>query len=155
MRDAVQAIAPVEAVEDRMTNDSLPFEKVSVEEAKKALEVGVAPLKVEERDWRWARKWTPPETLRDSTAKWLLKFAPEYRPIDLPHAYPRIANRLCELWQDPESCERYFAELLNDRRGKRQGFPDGVLADLKMLHQLYAKAHSASGPWDVEATRRR
>ncbi len=138
-----------------MSDDSLPFEKVSVEDAKKVLEVGAAPRKAEERDWRWARKWTPPEPLRDATSKWLQNFAPECRPTDLPQAYPRIVNRLCELWQDPESCERYFVELLNDRRGKRQGFPEGVQAELKMLHQLYAKAHSAKGPWDVEATRRR
>ena len=138
-----------------MSDDPLPFQRVSIEDAKKALETTTGPKKVEEKDWRWARKWTPPESLRDTTAKWLSSLSPEIRPSALPQAYPRIANRLCEVWQQPVVRDEYFHDLLNDRRGNRQGFPDGVLADLKMLHQLFTKAQTVKGLWDIEATRRR
>jgi hypothetical protein len=137
-----------------MIDDPLPFEKVPLDEAKKALDHVKAPAKVEESDWRWARKWSPPEPLKDATTKWLLAIPPQQRPLNLPQAYPRIANRICDLWNDVDVCERYFDELLTDRRGRRRGFPADVLADLKALRQLRAQK-LATNVWDTEATRRR
>jgi len=139
-----------------MIDDSLPFEKVSLEDAKKALDtVGtVPPPKVEERDWRWARKWKPDEPLKEETAKWLLGMPPQLRPIHLPQAYPRIINRLCDLWTEADMCERYFEELLVDRRGRRKGFPEPVQAEIKVLRQLHKKGPEHT-VWDAEALRRR
>jgi hypothetical protein len=138
-----------------MSDDPLPFVKVTLEDAKKALDTSVVPPKVEEKDWRWARKWVPPEPLKAATAAWLLALPAQSRPVDLPQAYPRIANKLCEVWPDPLLCERYFDDLLTDRRGRRMGFPERVLADLKMLRQFYSKGSEAGTVWDVEATRKR
>src|SRR5258708_28999406 len=75
-----------------MGDDSLPFEKVTVEDAKKSMDTTAQPPKSEEKDWRWARKWTPPEPMKAVTASWLLALPPELRPIDLPQAYPPIIN---------------------------------------------------------------
>jgi hypothetical protein len=138
-----------------MSEDLLPFEKVSIEDAKKVLEAETGLKKVEEKDWRWARKWRPPELLKEPTAVWLSSLPREVRPADLPQAYPRIANRLCDLWPHPEMCEQYFEQLLNDRSRRRSGFPKDVLAELQVLQQFRARPNMATGLWDIEATRRR
>ena len=62
---------------------------------------------------------------------------------------------LCELWPRPDLCDQYFADLLTDRRGKRKGFPDTVLAELKLLQKLYTVQQTGKGMWELEATRRR
>ncbi len=138
-----------------MSSDPLPFVKVSLDEAKQALDRGGGPRRVEETDWRWARKWSPPEALKPNTAQWLLNLPKDSRPVDLPQAFPRIANKLCDLWQNAGLCERYFDDLLTDRRGKRQGFPAGVLADIKMLQRLRAQGQVTPTVWENEATRKR
>lgn len=136
-----------------MGDDPLPFEKVSIDDAKKTLDVGALPPKVEEGDWRWARKWSPPEPVKEPTAAWLRTLPAEARPVDLPQAYPRIANRLATIWADPVMCDRCFDELLTDRRGRRSGFPPDVLAELKTLRQFRTKGIESNTVWD--ATHRR
>ncbi len=53
-------------------------------------------------------------------------------------SYPRIAERLKELWGSPE-CDRYFAELLIDTRGNRQGFPPAVVSALLELSEAHQR----------------
>ena len=143
-----------------MSTDSLPFEKVSIADAKKSMDAPAAPRKVgEDMDWRWARKWSPAERLKDATAAWLENLAADIRPTRLPQAYPRIANKLADAWAKPDVCEKLLEELLHDHRGSRSGFPDEVAEDLKKLHQFFSKAHgggpSIPGLWVDEASRRR
>jgi len=45
------------------------------------------------------------------------------RPKQLPVSFPRIVNRMAELWRKPMQMDRYFDELVTDARGNRQGFP--------------------------------
>src|SRR5438067_1940071 len=101
-------------------SESLPFERVSIEDAKKVLDdPHAAPVarKVEEQDWRWARTYKPPLPLHDKTISWMARLPPEVRPTELALAYARIANRLCELWANADECDRYFDDLTVDRRG--------------------------------------
>jgi hypothetical protein len=49
--------------------------------------------------------------------------------------YPRIAQRIEQLWGTPE-CEHYLNTLVIDTRGNRQGFPPAVLEELLYLGRL-------------------
>jgi hypothetical protein len=51
--------------------------------------------------------------------------------------YPRIANRIGELWGHCEFTRLYLQSLLHDRRGGRRGFSDPVRRELEGLQQYY------------------
>src|SRR5262245_21271086 len=59
------------------------------------------------------------------------------RPKQLPVSFPRIVNRMAELWRRPVQMDRYFDELVTDARGKRQGFPLKILMELRTLKDYY------------------
>lgn len=49
-------------------------------------------------------------------------------------AYPHIWERICLFYNDPRHLEQYLSSLsLQDRGGKRAGFPAGVIAELAEL----------------------
>jgi hypothetical protein len=52
--------------------------------------------------------------------------------------YPRIAERVKQLWGTPE-CDRYLDELLIDKRGNRQGFPPPVVSALLALSEEHLR----------------
>ena len=75
---------------------------------------------------------------------------PEAHPTALMTKYPRIANLLAVLWEDPNSLRRYVDDLLVDRRGNRQGFPLDVLREIFNLRAHYDVVHPPSlRPWEV------
>ncbi len=49
--------------------------------------------------------------------------------------FPRIAEKLAALWPS-EACALYIASLLVNERDVRQGFPQTVVDDLLMLHEI-------------------
>jgi|SRR5215510_5465201 len=51
--------------------------------------------------------------------------------------FPRILNRIAALWNKPVEADRYFDDLLHDRRGGRQGFPLRVLSEINALRDFY------------------
>jgi hypothetical protein len=91
--------------------DSFEFEKVSLDDARKA------------------------------TVQWILKLPPHVQPRHLQVKYPRIANRLASLWTEPTRCEPYFEDLLTDKRGGRKGFPLAVAQELASLRDYYFRLH--------------
>jgi hypothetical protein len=117
----------------------LEFERISVEEAAKAIERTVRPGKV--KDWEGERKPTPPEPLSKAAATWLVSLPFPVRPNDLACQFPRIANRLCELWKRPAQCDAYIRTLIIDERGGRKGFPPAVAKELSSLAAHYASVH--------------
>ena len=56
-------------------------------------------------------------------------------PQGLVDQFPRIANKLFELKDDKTKLRAYFESLTNDTRGKRNGFPFGVLMNLQDLRE--------------------
>jgi len=95
------------------------------------------------------RSDAPDEPLRDATVKWLQGLPPDVQPIKLSEMFPRITNRLCELWRRPTQCEAYLADLLFDRRGNRKGFPLAVVSELTALSSYYATVYPRKGSiWD-------
>ncbi len=58
-------------------------------------------------------------------------------PIQLSCRYPRVMNQIARLWRRPAHLDRYFEDLLIDKRGGRQGFPFAVAAELAALNDYY------------------
>jgi hypothetical protein len=125
---------------------ALEFEKVSLDDARKALDetTGVyAKRKVE--DWAAKRTATPSEPLSDAAAAWIAELPPSVQPRQLALRYARLANRLCETWTTPARCERLLDDLMIDRRGGRRGFPLALANELAALREYYFRMHHTSG----------
>ena len=58
-------------------------------------------------------------------------------PIHLACGFPRVMNRIAQLWRRPAYLDRYFDDLLIDKRGGRQGFPFAVAVELGVLKDYY------------------
>lgn len=120
------------------------FEKVSLNDARKALdETGPAGYTVKRKTENWTeqRSAGEPEGLSEAAVAWMAALPEGVRPTQLALRYGRLANRLCELWNDPAGCERLLDELMMDRRGGRQGFPLKVAHELATLRDHYFKLH--------------
>jgi hypothetical protein len=61
-------------------------------------------------------------------------------PVNLACRYPRVMNQIARLWNRPAQLDRYFDDLLIDKRGGRQGFPFAVAAELAVLKHYYQSA---------------
>ena len=58
---------------------------------------------------------------------------------ELPTRFPRVLNRIAEVWGNPQQADRYFDELLLYSRGVRQGFPQPVVTEIASLHHLHLR----------------
>ncbi len=97
-------------------------------------------------DSDWARHRAPlrhrDAMLSDDAVEWLAALPEDFRPAALAERFPRIVNRLAQLWRDPGLTEHLLDELVVPRRPGRQGFPPEVTVDLQSLqvlndHRLY------------------
>jgi hypothetical protein len=124
-------------------NDSpLEFEKVSVSDARKALEEdGPYAVKRVAQNWQEKRTATPSEPLSDEASAWIAELPESVRPRQLALRYARLVNRLCKVWPNPAQCERLLDELMIDRRGGRKGFPLPVANELATLREHYLRLH--------------
>ena len=69
--------------------------------------------------------------------KWLVTLPVDIRPIATGRRYPRIVNRISDLWSQCEYTRLHFQSLLIDRRKGRKGFPPEVKAELEALQRYY------------------
>lgn len=120
---------------------SLEFEKVSIAEARRALEGEPADLGVSQSD---KRTRTPEEPLLNVTRGWLAALPQDVRPTELARQFPRIANRLRHLWKQVARCETYLDDLLVSHRGPRKGFPPRITQELEALREYYSLLHPSS-----------
>jgi hypothetical protein len=51
--------------------------------------------------------------------------------------FPRVLNKIAEVWRRPVEADRLFEDLLFDRRGGRQGFPLTVISELTQLREYH------------------
>jgi len=101
-------------------------------------------------DWTKRRSSEPANGLLKPTLTWAHALPADRHPMALMTKYPRIANLLAVLWQDPNSLRRYVDDLLVDKRGNRQGFPLDVLREIFDLRALYDELHPPNlSPWEV------
>lgn len=84
----------------------------------------------------------------------------QFYPAALEAKYARIFNRIMDLWGMQE-LEDYFADLMVDKRGGRQGFPPDVLNDILTLSrvhgrilELQAPKQQEDDPWASDIARR-
>jgi hypothetical protein len=122
--------------------DFIQFEKVSVEEAKAVLDGPKTPPRPE-RNWTAMRNGHSANgmDLTDQAWNWLDELPKDVQPGGLVQRFPRIANKMAELWRRPLQCEKYLDALILDQRGTRKGFPPDVANELALL-----KAHIARKP---------
>ena len=113
----------------------LEFEKVSMEEARWALEGEPAKPGLSKSADKRSR--TVEEPLLNVTRTWLASLPQDVRPVELARQFPRIANRLRHLWKQVARCEEYLDSLLVDRRGTRKGFPSKISEELEALREYH------------------
>jgi len=87
------------------------------------------------------RRGEPMNSPLPRTFTWVAKLPSDLRPVELLRSYPRIANLIASIWDDPAAMNGYFYDLLNDRRGNRTGFPEAVRAELVALRRHYGAQH--------------
>ncbi len=88
----------------------------------------------------------PANGLLRPTMNWASTLPADARPNALLAKFPRIANLIAVLWQDPNSLRRYIDDLLVDKRGNRQGFPLDVLRELFALRAYYDEVNPRDFP---------
>lgn len=97
-------------------------------------------------DSDWVRHRAPlrhrDEELSDDAIGWLAHLPEDFRPTALAEQFPRIVNRLAQLWIDPGLTQHLLDDLILPRRPDRMGFPPEVMVDLQSLqvlndHRLY------------------
>ena len=79
------------------------------------------------------------------------KDKPDPWPI-IERGFPRIAEKIRELW-GKRALDDYFAELVIDERGSRQGFPPEVLSailEIARLHTGQYRFHRPMCPWEAD-----
>jgi hypothetical protein len=84
----------------------------------------------------------------------LLLHVERVAPLDkVAERFPHVVNRLALVWKRPAHADRYFDELLTDRRGGRMGFPLGVVMQLTDLHAYYRSNGPAAevSAWEAHA----
>lgn len=88
------------------------------------------------------RRTLPREQDRSLTSQarqWLRRLPARQRPLALCSMYPRLANRLAEVWDDPTQIDAVFDELMIDQRGGRMGFAPLIASELMRLHRWHEK----------------
>jgi len=100
--------------------------------------VCVAPARAEVH---YVRKALPASQPFPATFEWIASLPPEVRPFQLLKQFPRIANMLAQAWPDPAAFREYMFDLLIDRRGGRQGFPQAVRSELLQLRTYFDDIH--------------
>ena len=83
---------------------------------------------------------------------------PNRYPSHLEARYPRILERIAQLWGTSE-LDGYLQELLLDDRGGRQGFASEVMRDLMFLHGLHVDCkertpEDGADLWGVDSVRK-
>jgi hypothetical protein len=71
--------------------------------------------------------------LLPSTFRWLAMLPKGVRPMTLGQQFPRIANKLAILWEEPAVCRKFLTSFMLDDRGDRDGFPPEVIMELSTL----------------------
>ncbi len=76
-----------------------------------------------------------------------------FYPREVESHFPRILERVVDLWNSPE-LDYYFEGLMTTTRHDRQGFPEAVALELFHLANLHGSFHlsdaARASPWDIE-----
>jgi hypothetical protein len=66
----------------------------------------------------------------------------------LPAQFPRVLNRIADVWNRPLVADQMFDDLLLDGRGGREGFPSSVIQELTCLRAYHLVLYPKKiDPW--------
>jgi hypothetical protein len=119
-----------------MSYETIDFQKVSIAEAKAAIDGDGKKSAV---SWEGKRR-KPVRTdvdLLNETCTWLVGLPVNVRPLHIARQFPRIANNIATSWRRPNECDRVFNDLIVDHRGTRKGFPSEVAKEITELKNYY------------------
>jgi hypothetical protein len=86
------------------------------------------------------------QAINGTTRHWLQKLPARRRPLRLCMAYPRVANRIAWVWADAQVSAQVLTDLLEDRRGGRQGFAPNITRELRRLQEFNAQQRRETRP---------
>jgi hypothetical protein len=73
---------------------------------------------------------TQTSVLLDDTSRWLASLPANVRPLACARKFPRIVNRIADVWRRVRHCQEYLDCLMRDERGNCAGFPLDVAKEL-------------------------
>jgi hypothetical protein len=119
-----------------MSFETIDFQKISIAEAKAAIE---GERKNEYVSWEGKRRqlMRADTDLLNETCSWLVELPVHVRPLRVARQFPRIANNIASSWRRPNECDRVFEDLIVDHRGTRKGFPSEVAKEITDLKNYY------------------
>jgi hypothetical protein len=79
----------------------------------------------------------PSAQLSGEALRLLVKLDAKVDLQELSARFPRVLNRIAEVWGKPEQADRCFDELLLHSRSVRQGFPQIVICEIASLRHYY------------------
>jgi hypothetical protein len=92
----------------------------------------------------------PCAELSGEALRLLVKLDAKVAVHELSARFPRVLNRIAEVWNKPEQADRCFDELLLHSRGVRQGFPQAVVGEIVSLRHYYLTrmCPKRADPWE-------
>jgi hypothetical protein len=92
----------------------------------------------------------PSVQLTGEALRLLVKLDAKVPLRELSARFPRVLNRIAEVWNEPQQADRCFDELLLYGRGVRQGFPHAVISEIVSLrhHHLTRTFPKRIDPWE-------
>jgi hypothetical protein len=92
----------------------------------------------------------PSAQLSGQALRLLVKLDAKVSVYELSTHFPRVLNRIAEVWNKPEQADRCFDELLLHSRGVRQGFPQAVIGEIASLrhYHLTRMFPKRADPWE-------
>jgi hypothetical protein len=132
--------------------DGIDFELTDISDARKALDdlpPGVGELERHMPGYWEKRRQSPSAADRALTGRaleWLVQLPPALRPTRMSQRFPRLVNALATVWGDAPRALAAIDNLLVDRRGGRQGLPEDVQSELKLLLEHLKRSASAAPP---------
>jgi len=79
----------------------------------------------------------PSAQLSGEALRLLVKLDTKVGLHELSARFPRVLNRIADVWCKPQQADRCFGELLLHSRGVRQGFPQAVISEIASLRYYY------------------
>ena len=89
---------------------------------------------------------TQSDVLTELAHSWAREFPLQSRPLELCNAYPRVANRIAQCWDDVAVTEAVLDDLLVDHRGGRKGFPAQIAVELLRLQSVHEERRHGTRP---------
>lgn len=130
---------------DPVANDDRWVSSGPAPGAASGLECFPSIMTPEELDATVGERWRKQRELEATKEK------PDPWPI-LENAFPRIASIVRDKW-GKRVLDDYFAKLVVDDRGGRQGFPPDVLSAIMEIARLHGEQHLFARPmcpWEVD-----